>query len=114
MRMKLLSTVSAVFIVIEMTEAFLSPSILNPRAALFDRTVQMFLTNPKNPGGEVKPDILLPFLPAADPMYSVRGLIGQGEFVVSRSGEPTQEELTNENLLRILMIQSSDLEVRSE
>ena len=114
MRMNLISTVSAVFIVAGMTEAFLLTSIFNPRAVVLDRRVQMFSANPGQPAGDVKPDILLPFLPAADPMYAVRGTIGQGEFVVSRSGEPRLEELTNENLYRILMIQCSDLEVRSE
>ena len=59
----------------------------------------------------IKPDILKPFLPAADPMYAVRGAVGENEFVLSRSGGPTKEELSNENLLKILMIQCSDLEV---
>lgn len=60
---------------------------------------------------EVKPDILEPFPPAADPMYSVRGPVGEGDFVLTRSGGPVAEELTNENLLRILKIECSDLEV---
>lgn len=61
---------------------------------------------------EVKPDILLPFPPAADPMYKVRGPLGERMFVVSREGDPTDEELSNENILRIVKIESSDLEVR--
>jgi len=60
---------------------------------------------------EIKPDILEPFPPATDPMYSVRGSVGEGDFVVTRSGGPVAEELTNENLLKILMIECSDLEV---
>jgi hypothetical protein len=60
----------------------------------------------------VKPDILQPFPPAADPMYSVRGPVGENDFVLSRTGEPTKSELSNENLLRILRIECSDLEVR--
>jgi hypothetical protein len=60
---------------------------------------------------EVKLDILQPFLPAVDPMYSVRGAVGESEFVLSRSGGPTKDELSNENLYKILMIECSDLEV---
>lgn len=60
---------------------------------------------------EIKPDILQPFPPAADPLYYVRGNVGKNDFVVARSGSPTAEELSNENLLRILKIECSDLEV---
>jgi hypothetical protein len=63
---------------------------------------------------QIKPDILEPFLPAADPKYAVRGPVGRGDFVLSRGGEPTIEELSNENLLKILMIECSDLEVRKK
>lgn len=62
----------------------------------------------------IKPDILLPFPPAADPKYAVRGPVGEeGDFVVTRTGGPTADELSNENLYRILMIQCSDLEVNT-
>jgi hypothetical protein len=61
----------------------------------------------------IKPDILLPFLPAADPMYQCRGPVGQDEFLLERTGDPRKEELSNENLLRILRIQCSDLEVNT-
>lgn len=54
-----------------------------------------------------------PFLPALDPSYTVKGSIGEGDFVISRLGGPTEEELGNENLLRILMIECSDLEVNT-
>lgn len=54
-----------------------------------------------------------PFLPALDPTYACKGTIGDGEFVISRLGGPTSEELSNENLLRILMIECSDLEVNT-
>lgn len=60
---------------------------------------------------EVKPDILDPFPPAADPLYSVQGPVGEEDFALTRSGPPVAEELTNENLLRILRIKCSDLEV---
>ena len=62
---------------------------------------------------QVKPDILEPFLPAASEDYMNVGTVGDGEFELSRSGEPTLQELSNENLLRILMIQCSDLEVNT-
>lgn len=67
--------------------------------------------NEKTPA-KIQPDILEPFLPAADPMYPVRGLVGEGDFILSRRGVPLEEELSNENLLRILRIECSDLEVR--
>lgn len=59
--------------------------------------------------------ILDPFPEAADPMYAVRGTIGQGDFVVAREGGPTAQELTNENLVRILERRSkvTDLEVNT-
>ena len=62
---------------------------------------------------EILPDILLPFPPAADPMYKCRGEIGKGQFVVTREGEPRAEELTDENMLRIVKSQSTDLEVNT-
>lgn len=64
-----------------------------------------------NEAPQIKPDILEPFPPAADPMYSVKGKVGEGDFVLTRTGGPVAEELTNENLLRILMVECSDLEV---
>jgi hypothetical protein len=62
------------------------------------------------------PPILLdPFPDAADPKYIIQGPIGEGEFIISREGEPTMEELSNENLYRILVRQSNvtDLEVNT-
>ena len=65
------------------------------------------------------PLMLEPFLEAADPMYMVRGPVGEGEggsaFVVSREGEPTKDELTNENLYQIVVRCSNvtDLEVNT-
>ena len=60
--------------------------------------------------GNNKPTILDPFLPAMDPKYSVTAPVGEGDFVVSREGEPTAEELTNENLLKIVASECTDLE----
>jgi len=68
---------------------------------------------PPSPPTSVGPDILQPFLPAADHKYFVRGSIGDGDFVVFRAGSPTADELSNENLLRILKIECSDLEVNT-
>jgi Domain of unknown function (DUF1823) len=62
---------------------------------------------------EIKPDILEPFPAAADPMYSCRGPVGEKEFLLNRTGGPTDEELSNENMLRIVRNQCSDLEVNT-
>lgn len=62
---------------------------------------------------KVKPDILLPFEPAADPNYMNVGPVGDGDFVISRTGGPTPEELTNENIRRIVEIECTDLEVNT-
>lgn len=69
--------------------------------------------NPEDESSEVKIDILTPFLPAADPMYMCRGSVGEGDFTLSRAGEPTAEELSNENILRIVQIECNDLEVNT-
>jgi hypothetical protein len=61
----------------------------------------------------VKPDILKPFLPAADPNYMNEGPVGENDFILSRNGEPKELELSNENLLRILRVECSDLEVNT-
>ena len=59
------------------------------------------------------PDILQPYLPAMDPKYSVNGPIGEGSFQISRSGGPTDEELTNEQMLAIVTSECNDLEVNT-
>lgn len=46
-------------------------------------------------------------------MYRVRGSIGGGDFVISRSGDPTPEELSNENVLRIVNTECTDLEANT-
>jgi len=60
-----------------------------------------------------KPIILEPFPEAADPLYAVRGPVGEGTFVVSREGGPTKEELANENILKIVLSECTDLEVNT-
>ena len=70
-------------------------------------------STPKRKAADVKPIILEAFPEAADPMYTVRGPIGQGDFVVSREGGCTKEELTNENIMRIVTSECTDLEVNT-
>lgn len=53
------------------------------------------------------------YLPAMDPKYPVRGPVGGGRFVISRSGPPTPEELSNENILKIVKIECTDLEANT-
>ena len=55
------------------------------------------------------PPEILPF----DPKYSTHGHIGNGTFVIQREGDITLEELSNENLLRILNLNCTDLEVNT-
>ena len=53
---------------------------------------------------EAKKSLILdPFLEAANPNYINQGPVGEGEFVVTRTGGPRKEELTNENMLRIVV-----------
>ena len=68
--------------------------------------------NPRS-AEQVKPIILEAFPEAADPKYAVRGPVGQGEFIISREGPPTAEELSNENILKIVTSQCTDLEVNT-
>ena len=61
----------------------------------------------------IKPDILSPFPLAADPNWMNTGPVGEGKFVVSREGCPMDQELTNENILKIVLSECSDLEVNT-
>jgi len=62
---------------------------------------------------KLKPIILEPCIEAMDPNYSVKGPVGGGEFLISRTGGPTDEELTDENLYRIIERKANDLEVNT-
>lgn len=63
---------------------------------------------------EAKKSLILdPFLEAASPNYINQGPVGEGEFVVSRTGGPRKEELSNENMLRIVRMECNDLEVNT-
>lgn len=61
----------------------------------------------------IQPVILEAFPEAADPNYINRGPVGEGDFIISREGEPTAEELANENIIRIVLSESTDLEVNT-
>ena len=65
------------------------------------------------PIDEDAPDILQPFVPAMDPKYSVRGPVGEEKFIISRTGPPTSEEISNEQMLKIVKIECTDLEVNT-
>jgi len=65
------------------------------------------------PIDEDGPQILQPFVPAMDPKYSVRGPVGEGKFIISRTGPPTAEEMSNEQMLKIVKIECTDLEVNT-
>ena len=83
------------------------PFAFRPLHQLFAENTKDDDANAKNDG----PDILQPYLPALDPEYSVRGPIGEGKFIISRSGPPVAEELSNEQMLRIVKSECTDLEV---
>ncbi len=61
----------------------------------------------------MKAVILDPFPQAADPKYAVTAPVGNNGFVVSREGGPTKEELSDENLYKIIDRTASDLEVNT-
>lgn len=64
---------------------------------------------------KIKPQavILDPFPQAADPKYATTAPVGGNGFLVSREGGPTKEELTDENLYKIIDRTASDLEVNT-
>ena len=65
------------------------------------------------PIAEDGPEILKPFLPAIDPKYKANGPVGEGDFIISRTGPPTAEEMSNEQMLKIVKIECTDLEVNT-
>ena len=62
---------------------------------------------------KVKPFILDPFPEAANPTYTATAPVGENGFVVSRNGGPTNEELSDENLYKIIDRTASDLDVNT-
>jgi len=67
--------------------------------------------SPKSSAALENSDAIL--LAPSDPRYSTFGPIGLGDFIISREGPPTKEELANENLLKIVLLECSDLEVNT-
>lgn len=58
--------------------------------------------------------LLEPYSPARDPLYPVRGPVGEGKFILSRSGPPTIQELSNDQILLIVRDDiATDLEVNT-
>jgi hypothetical protein len=102
-------------------QGFVTPNAFGAsRQPFLVRLQEQQQEQPAGAGGEtpkpkpvITPDILSPFPEAADPMYPVRGPVGKGDFVVSREGPPTAEELSNENLYRSLKVECSDLELNT-
>lgn len=62
---------------------------------------------------ELKKPMVPPLILPSDPKYSTHGPIGQGTFIISREGEPTAEELSNENILEIVNLNNTDLETNT-
>jgi len=50
---------------------------------------------------------------ALNPRYKCTEPVGEGDFILSRTGGPIIEELSNENLFKILMLENSDLETNT-
>jgi hypothetical protein len=124
MRVSLSLLLTAVTPLVDMTQSF----VVKPSSALRSNhnsqpttkvVLQAEVSSDKNSPekerkpiawGNDKPTILDPFLPAMDPNYRNTGPVGEGDFIVSREGEPRAEELTNENLLKIVASECTDLE----
>lgn len=54
-----------------------------------------------------------PLLLPASPRYATHGTIGLGNFTISRLGGPMRDELSNENILKIVLLHCTDLEVNT-
>lgn len=67
----------------------------------------------KTPKKQVKAIILDPFPLAADPQYHVTAPVGENGFELCREGGPRKQELTDENLYKIIDRTASDLEVNT-
>jgi len=52
---------------------------------------------------------ILPF----DPRYSAEGPVGFGDFIIDKEGGPTEEELEETNLVKIVNLNCTDLEVNT-
>ena len=84
----------------------------DPTAAASDDDVEA-ASSASSPPSKGVLEILAPCLEAANPRYKCEGPVGHGAFVVTREGGPTADELTNENLLKIVKSECSDLEANT-
>jgi hypothetical protein len=84
--------------------------IARRRISLSDDTSKAEVPNQNH---SVQPDILQSFLPASDPRWACIGPVGEENFVLSRERGPTDDELANENILKIVTNRCSDLEVNT-
>jgi hypothetical protein len=92
--------------------ALKAPNLLAPLREAASNDHEAAETSP--PKKKVQQAVILdPFPQAADPLYTVQGPVGEGDFLVSRTGGPTKEELTVENLYKIIDRTASDLEVNT-
>lgn len=64
-------------------------------------------------GDDSVPAPLQPYVPALDPSFPVRFPIGESSFVIARAGPPLAPELANENILKIVQLDCTDLEVNT-
>jgi hypothetical protein len=95
--------------------AGLSAGIQAPRrsSCLRETSEQSDSTEDAYAKQNLKPIILDPFPEAANPKYHVTAPVGEDGFLVSREGGPNKEELTDENLFKIIDRTASDLEVNT-
>lgn len=87
-------------------------STANTSATVVESNVLLLRSTPEQ-NNTVQAKILQPFSLAANPNYKNNGIVGINEFVIERMGGPRKEELTNENILRIVKSQCTDLEVNT-
>lgn len=104
-----LTSISAFSISISKPYHRLAHNIINLNAESKVEDIQAKSDDNKKP--LIEP--LQPFVPAMDPNYKNIGIVGDNDFIVSKTGPPLKEELSNENLYKILMIQCTDLEVNT-
>lgn len=84
-----------------------------PSSRLYEASEQASESQKNKSQQPLKAVILDPFPEAANPKYHVTAPVGQNGFIVSREGGPTKEELTDENLYKIIDRTASDLEVNT-
>jgi len=118
--MKIACTILIAFNVLSKTDAFapLPSSQRGVAIASLDTSTILAAETKKDDNDKTAPKPgmptpLEPFIEALDPTYKAKGTIGEGDFAIYRTGGPLKEELSNENLYKILMIECNDLEVNT-